>query len=318
MTSISVHLVTYNSSQTIETCLSSLVGQQDAEFSVYVVDNSSSDDTVNRIENMGISVHRNTRNIGYAAAHNQALEATGSQYILTLNPDVLLLPDYLKQLVRVMDANPDTGSVAGCLLRVGHLGDTPEIVDSTGLMMSRNRRQRLRDDGCPIGEHTTSSTPIFGPDGAAAFYRRAMLEDIRVQGEIFDTDFFMHKEDVDVCWRAQLRGWRALYAPEAVAHHIRSFRPGQRERVSSDMRFYGVRNRYLLMMKNEIPALFWRDSWAILAYDLAIFAYTLLFERKSLSAFRSAWSLRHMMFEKRKWIQSHRKAGQSELGSLFG
>jgi len=317
MPSISVHIVTYNSSQTIEACLRSLLAQQDAEFSVCVIDNASRDDTVGKTRSMGIAVQENPSNVGYAAAHNRALESTQSQYVLTLNPDVILLPGFLQQLVTAMEANPDLGSAAGCLLRVDHLGDTPEIVDSTGLIMTRHRRQRLRDDGSPVERRTTTSTPTFGPDGAAAFYRRSMLEDIRGPGEIFDTDFFMHKEDVDVCWRAQLRGWKSQYVPGAVAHHIRGFRPGQRKSVSQSMRYYGLRNRYLLMIKNEIPALFWRDSWAILSYDAGIFVYTLLFERQSLPAFRDAWRMRHQMLKKREWIQAQRKADLKDLGRLF-
>jgi GT2 family glycosyltransferase len=237
--------------------------------------------------------------------------------VLTLNPDVWLDPLYIKSMVQVMDADEILGSAAGCLLRVEALGEEPQTVDSTGLFMRRSRRQYLRDDNQPATQRTQQSTPIFGPDGAAAFYRRAMLEDIRLMGEVFDSDFFMHKEDVDVSWRAQLRGWKSIYVPEAIAHHIRGFRPGQRGRVSPQMRFFGVRNRYLLMMKNEIPAHFFRDLWAIAAYDLAIFAYLLFKERQSLAALKSAWGLRHRMFAKRRIIQQQKRVDWKTLPPFF-
>lgn len=314
---ISVHLVTYNSADPIERCLDSLLGQQGVDFGVLVVDNASTDDTVAQVEKRGVEVVVNAHNQGYSAAHNLAISRTQSDYVLTLNPDVLLAPGYLATMVAILDDNPILGSAAGLLLRVEKLGETPQWIDSTGLLMSRSRRQLLRDSGDPVAKTPMQSDAVFGPDGAAAIYRRAMLEDIAINGEVFDEDFFMHKEDVDICWRAQLRGWRSAYVPNAVGHHIRGFRPGQRERVSADMRFFGVRNRYLLMMKNEIMSHFWRDAPAILWYDLKILGFILLKERASLRAFGSVWQLRKRMMAKRRVIQAGRKAEWRDLRQWF-
>ncbi|MBI5929656.1 MAG: glycosyltransferase family 2 protein [Chloroflexi bacterium] len=316
-TQISVHIVTYNSAAHIEMCLDSLLNQQSVEFGVLVVDNASSDDTVAQVEKKGVEVVVNPDNRGYSAAHNLAIGRTQSEYVLTLNPDVWLAPDYLAKMVAVLDENPQLGSAAGRLLRVEKLGETPQLIDSTGLLMSRSRRQLLRNCGDPVAQTPMQGDRVFGPDGAAAVYRRAMLEDIAIEGEIFDEDFFMHKEDVDVCWRAQLRGWQSAYVPEAVGHHIRGFRPGHRERVSADMRFLGVRNRYLLMMKNEITPHFWRDAPAILWYDLKILGFILLKERASLRAFGSAWQLRRRMMSKRRIIQAGRKVEWQQLCGWF-
>jgi GT2 family glycosyltransferase len=137
-----------------------------------------------------------------------------------------------------------------------------------------------------------------------------MLEDIAIMGEVFDADFFIHKEDIDICWRAQLYNWTALYVPEAVAHHIRAFRPGQRHQVDMEVRFYAVRNRYLLMLKHETWTTFLRDAWAILSYDVAILVYLLLFERPSLGALRAAWVLRRRMREKHRVIQAQGRANR--------
>lgn len=314
---ISVHLVTYNSADSIERCLDSLLGQQGVDFGVLVVDNASTDDTVARVQQKGVEVIVNAENRGYSAAHNLALSRTQSDYVLTLNPDVWLAPGYLAVMVAALDKNPQLGSVAGLLLRVEKLGETPQWIDSTGLLMSRSRRQLLRNSGDPIDKTPMQSDAVFGPDGAAGIYRRAMLEDIAINDEIFDEDFFMHKEDVDVCWRAQLRGWQSLYVPDAVGHHIRGFRPGQRERVSADMRFLGVRNRYLLMIKNEIMPHFWRNAPAILWYDVRILGFILLKERASLRAFGSVWQLRKRMMTKRRIIQAGRKVEWRDLRQWF-
>lgn len=317
MLRISVHIVTYNSAHVIETCLESVIQQQGADYDILVIDNASQDDTVKRVKSLGATVIQNKTNAGYSAAHNQAIMLTQSEYVLTLNPDVWLEPDFLRAMVAALDRNPRVGSAAGCLLRVNYLGSDPIGIDSTGLLMTRARRQKLRDEDTPINKRPAYYTPIFGPDGAAAFYRRAMLQDINVMGEVFDSDFFMHKEDVDVCWRAQLRGWGSIYVPGAVAHHIRGFRPGQRGRVSQEMRFYGVRNRYLLMLKNETWPHFLRDLWAIGFYDLGILLYILLRERASLASYRSVYRLYPRMIEKRRIIQSRRNVRWRDIRRAF-
>lgn len=317
MPSISVHIVTHNSAATIDTCLDSLSAQHGVDFSLLVIDNASADGTAARVRGHGIPLIINDRNVGYAAAHNQAIDCTQSDYILTLNPDVWLHPDYLKTMLAALEDDLSIGSAAGCLLRVERLGEEPQAIDSVGLYMRRNRRQGLRGEGQPISARPAHPEPIFGPDGAAAFYRRAMLEDVRIAGEVFDPDFFMHKEDVDICWRAQLRGWASVYVPGAVAHHVRGFRPGQRGRVSSEMRCYGMRNRYLLMLKNEQFPHFLRDVWLIALYDLGIFGYVLLRERATLRAYRSVLALSRRMLRKRRLIQRGRRVGWREISRWF-
>ncbi|MEP7292606.1 MAG: glycosyltransferase family 2 protein [Chloroflexota bacterium] len=310
-----VHIVTYNHAHLIDACLRPL---RDLDVTVCIVDNGSTDDTVRRVEQAGYACIVNATNLGYSGAHNQALRQTQSEYVLTLNPDVVLQPGYIETMCAVLDANPDVGSAAGCLLRVNALDETPQVIDSVGLFMRRNRRQGLLLDGEPLDRRPTTQQIILGPDGAAAFYRRAMLDDIAIDGEIFDEDFFIHKEDVDLCWRALLRGWKSLYVPDAVAWHIRNFRPGKRETVDPFLRLCAVRNRYLLMLKNEDPALFRRDLLPIIAYDAAIIGYLLLRERSSLRALGSAWALRHKMSAKRRQIQSRRRATTEQIAPFMG
>ncbi len=310
-----VHIVTYNHAHLIDACLRPL---RDLKVEVCVIDNASSDDTAERVRQAGYPCIVNHENRGYAAAHNQAIRQTSSEYILTLNPDVVLQPGFIAALEQALDANPEVGSAAACLLRVEALDVAPVAIDGVGLYMRRNRRQGLLCDGEPLANRPTEPRTILGPDGAAAFYRRAMLEDIAVDGEIFDEDFFIHKEDVDICWRALLRGWQALYVPQAVGWHIRSFRPGRREHVSAFLRLCAVRNRYLLLLKNEDPALFRRDFFHIITYDIAILGYLLLRERSSLRALGSAWALRRKMLAKRRQIQARRRVSSAQLAPFMG
>ncbi|MFN8530141.1 MAG: glycosyltransferase family 2 protein [Anaerolineae bacterium] len=319
---ISVHIVTHNSAAALPACLEALRRQEFDGYQVRVLDNASTDDTPALLNRAGVEWIASRENTGYAAAHNTLIDQTRSEYVLTLNPDVFLQPGFLGAMKQALDAAPHVGSAAGCLLRVEQSGGDPIAIDSMGVRMRRTRQQILIGSDQPLSARRRDPVPIFGPDGAAAFYRRAMLDDIRAaegdsRVDVFDAEFFMHKEDVDVCWRAQLRGWSSLYVPDAIAHHIRSFRPGRRERVSAEMRCLGVRNRYLLMLKNDLPRLLMRDLLPILFYDAQIFAYVLLRERSSLAAYRSLWGLRSHMIAKRRWIQANRRASVDDMRKWF-
>lgn len=115
----------------------------------------------------------------------------------------------------------------------------------------RTRRQYARGYQQEASAQYTQATPVFGPCGAAAFYRRAMLEDIRIEDDYFDTAFFVHKEDVDLAWRAQLLGWGSYYEPRAVGYHVHTFHPGQRKTMSVAIRRHAIKNRWLMAVKNE-------------------------------------------------------------------
>jgi GT2 family glycosyltransferase len=320
---VAVNIVTFNSARFIRDCLDSVQAQQEVRFSVCVVDNASTDDTVARVSQAqagGLPLDvltLNSRNVGYAAAHNQALDATKSRYVLTLNPDTWLEPYFLRCLVSELDAYPDVGSASGKLLRVENLHSPPVCVDSNGLFMRRNRRQGLIAAGQPISSRSESQSPtlIWGTDGSAAFYRRAMLEDIRIDDEVFDSSFFMHKEDIDVCWRAALRGWKSLYVPSATAYHVRTFRPGHRSTVAPSLRCYAVRNRYLLMLKNDHVLL--SDVPSILIYELMILGYLLLHEQSSLRAYVDVLPMLASTLAKRRAIQSGRRVDKHFMQQWF-
>ncbi|MBX3062840.1 MAG: glycosyltransferase family 2 protein [Anaerolineae bacterium] len=313
MTAVSIHIVTYNSAGSIRTCIDSVLAQEFRDYNLHIFDNSSNDATVQIVRSLDLPIIRQQHNLGYAAAHNYLIDNTSSRYVLTLNPDVQLESGFLKAMVTTLDAQPKVGSASGLLLRVDHLGDQPTVIDSAGVHMQRNRRQGLRYDGLPIEQAPTQVQRIFGPDGAAAFYRRAMLDDVRNAGEVFDSDFWMHKEDIDLNWRALWRGWESLYVPTARAQHVRGFRPGQRDRVSEQMKLLGVRNRYLLMLKHERSSYLLRDLLPIAAYEIGILGYLLLRERSSLRAYAQAWALRGKMAEKRREIEAKRRAKVADV-----
>ncbi len=313
---VSVQVVTHNSARTLAACLASVRRQTYGDYVLTVIDNGSADRTLSVARTFGVRIIRMPGNVGYAAAHNAGFRSVKSEYVLTLNPDVVLSPDFLTRLVDAAGRERQTvGSLQACLYRTERMAAHSEIMDSAGLYMTPHRRQLLRFGGKRI--RTLKREAIFGPDGAAAFYRRDMLEDIDVGDGIFDRDFFMHKEDVDVCWRAQLRGWQSVFVPDAVAYHIRTFRPGVRTGVDPSLRRIAARNRYFLMTKNEIPSLFFLGLPWILLYEAGMLLYMIVRERSSLGAYAEFLRSLPGLVQKRRRIQRSRRAGAWSMARWF-
>lgn len=315
---VTVQIVTHNNSSTIGDCIQSVLKQRYKNIALVVIDNASTDGTPRILRRLGVQTILLTQNVGYAAAHNKALHRFASKYVLTLNPDIVIDREFVGRLVHALDHAPaDVGSAQALLYRVEKLTTRSHVIDSAGIYMNVFRRQNLRFGGTNENTNKLLQEYIFGPDGAAAFYRRAMLMDIDVGSGIFDEDYFMHKEDVDVSWRAQLRGWKSLFVPEAVGYHIRTFRPGERAHVHAELRAHALRNRYYLIVKNDLVLLWLRDVLWISLYDVGIFFYTMLRERESLKAYREALGgLGHLLW-KRKSIQTSRRVSTRYMSQWF-
>lgn len=287
---VSIGIVIWNSAVHLPSCLGALALQEYANFELIIVDNASTDNSLELVAQYypSAQVIHNAVNTGFCHAHNQAIQASKGTYYLPLNPDVEMGTRYISSLVNSLEKLQGYGSAAGKLLLKSQESNLQRF-DSTGLFLDRRRRQYLRGHGEFDQGQYDSPSEVFGVDGAAPLYRRKMLEDIKINGLYFDESFFAHKEDVDLAWRARLFGWGCWYQPLAVAYHQRSFKPGKREEVALNTRADAVKNRYLLLIKNETAAGWRRDWLQILWYDLKILGYICLFERSSLKAFYFLW-----------------------------
>ncbi len=285
---ITVQIVTYNSAEDITDCLDAVLKQTYPIDQILVIDNASKDGTADRvssyIKDLGqprVQFVPNLSNSGFAPAHNQGIRMTQSDYVLVLNPDVELGAEYVERIVKLMDRHREVGSAAGLLL----LKSSTDIVDSTGLEMNGIWRAVDRGAGEPATKWGESGE-VFGVSGAAAVYRRAMIEEISVQGEFFDEDFFAYKEDVDVAWRANLLGWKAYYCADALATHARGWKKGSRNQQPLAIRRYSYINRYKMIYKNLTGSHWVKYLPKLLVFELASNAYMLLREPKVLGAWR--------------------------------
>jgi len=278
---VSAVVVTWNSASYVEKCLASLQAQRLRPVQVVVVDNGSTDASARLARDAGAEVLEAGRNLGFCRANNLGWERARGGAVLFVNPDVVLDPDYLECATRELAAGARVGLVAGKLLRFD--GAT---LDSAGQLLARSRRTVERGYGQPDEGHFDQAGPIFSVCGAAALYRRAALEQIAPDGEVFDEDFFAFHEDIDLGWRAQRMGWKGRYVPEARGLHFRgSTDPGIRSdeprrsrlrTLSNDLAYHAVKNRYLAMIKNDALGAVLRDLPFILGREALLWGYLAL------------------------------------------
>jgi GT2 family glycosyltransferase len=215
--------------------------------------------------------------------------------------------------VEALVRRPDAGSASGKLLRL----DNPRVLDSTGIVMIASQRHLDRAAGFEDGPAHDQPGEVFGASGAAAVYRRAMLEDTRVLGEYFDDDFFAYREDADLAWRAQLMGWRCLYVPSARALHGRRVTPERRRSLPPEVNRYSVRNRFCLRIKNQTPGHAWRFFVPAMVRDLQVLGYVLLREPRSLPALVDVVRLFPRMVRKRRIIMARRRVSSIDMARWF-
>ncbi len=292
---VSVIIVNWNGANYLETCLVSLSRQQHCRLEIQVVDNASTDRSSEVVASfqaqhprLPVTFVRNVRNEGFCRGNNQGIHASSGEFVLLLNADVTLQPLFIAKLLQVMRNDRKVGIAAGKLLS----GQDPQKIDSAGIVIYKNRRaadrgQQETDDG-----RYAEQEEVFGASGAACLYRRAMLEALKysrkeladiqpseeAHDEYLDELFFAYKEDVDLSWRAQLAGWKCVYTPEAVGYHFRKWGVGKRQQIPKWVRRQSLKNRYVMLLKNERFSTFMPSLPHIIWYEFLTLGYMLIRE----------------------------------------
>jgi GT2 family glycosyltransferase len=318
---VAVTIVTYNSRRYIGLCLEALLRESAVPMQVVVVDNASTDSTSQVLAGFAgrIRVIWNRNNVGFAAAQNQAIAASNSDWVLALNPDVLVTEGFVERLLEAGEIDSKVGTVCGKLRSIGpdfHACDRPRI-DSAGIYFTPTIRHFDRGWGAADEGQFERMEYVFGASAAAALYRRRMIEDIAESGEFFDPDFFAYREDADVAWRAQLLGWRSLYTPAALAYHVRTVIPGNRLAVPAVLNMHSVKNRFLMRIKNMTPGLYRRCWLPVMARDATVLAACLIYEQSSLAAFWHLGKCFRRALRRRRAIMARRRVSDESLACWF-
>ncbi len=310
---VSILIVTYNSAGTIGDCLRSLTVQTWKDFEVVLVDNNSTDDTREVVGKLKGSLqypfrtHFLDHNPGFAGGNLVALEDAHGSYIGLLNPDTIAAPNWLEEVVKVLDRKIDVGICASKMIAY----DT-KLIDCAGDGFSVWLKGFKRGEG----ERPDSfSEPgyVFGASAGAALYRRSMIE---VVG-FLDSDYFLMHEDTDYNVRAQLAGWKVFYASDALVYHkVRS----SIGRMSDTAIYYSLRNIEYVRIKNIPAAILLRRSLHLFLYGVFEFIYFVLRHGKIRLYVRAKVSvLRGMpvMLKKRAAVLRLRKVSDAAFTASF-
>jgi len=302
-TKISINIVTYNGQKWLAKCLDSVMVQSFKDFEFVIIDNGSKDGTQDLLrqyfadKSIKYSLIFNEENFGFAKGHNQAINASTSEYVLCLNQDIILEKDYLGKLVEFMDRKQEAGAVSGKLLVWDDQHDEKtDIIDSQGLELKKSWQVVENGSGEVDPKKKLEPEEIFGVSAAACLYRKKALKQIEFDNQYFDELFFSYKEDVDLSFRLNKKSWSSWLIPRAKGYHVRTaFYRGQgshldiakaRQQKDKRVNYWSYRNHWYLLIKHlDWPAFKKNFAW-IIPYEFKKFIYVLLFEQGSLKALR--------------------------------
>ena len=304
---LSVIIVTWNGRRFLDACLRAVTAQLHPDHEIIVVDNGSIDGTTVWLRHAWSAVRLVAlpANLGFAGGVNVGLRVARGDLLLLLNNDAFVEPGCVPALVEALRDHPCSGAVAGVLT----FDHRPDLVASAGITACRNGLALDLWTGRAVQSLPTALQPVMGASGGLALYRRMMLDDIGLMAP----DFFNYLEDVDLAWRAQLRGWECLIVPAARARHIYSATGGQGSPLKQ--RLLG-RNRLRAIIRCFPSGVLRSCLPDMLAYDTMALAYATLARKPAMIAGRIEalrdWA---QLLRERRAIQARRTVPEAAFAA---
>jgi len=245
---VSIIIVNWNGRHLMQKCLPSVMESDAIGFNVIIVDNASTDRSVDWLKETypSVEIVENAENLGYAGGNNAAIRRSFSEFVLLLNSDVEVARGWLEPLVQRIQSDPRIAAVVPKIMQYEdrhafeYAGAAGGFIDDYGVPFARGRIFRTveRDRG-----QYEEPADVFWGSGAALLLRRSALDEVG----LLDERFFMHMEEIDLCWRLRRAGYRIVYEPGSRVFHI-----GGASLDGSHPRkvYYNVRNSLLMVYKN--------------------------------------------------------------------
>lgn len=325
-------IINFNGAPFLPECLDSLQSQTYKKSEIVVIDNGSTDASIEIIKKYkNIELIVNKENNGYSGAADQSChlaKSRGAKYVMLLNPDIVFSDDYIEKIIEVSENDPQIGSAQGKLVQYDFKAKKPTgCIDSTGLAITKTRRVVDRGQGEKDEGQYEESTEVFGTTGACPIYKMSVLDQIKVGDEYFDRSFFMYKEDIDISWRILLCGFTNFYRHDAIAYHgrgtgavrrssLKEIRK-HRSKISDLAKYHSYKNHRLMQVKNESIGHLIKDFPWIIAREIGFFGYILVKEQRLIKSFFQMLAELPAAIKKRRVIQKKRKATNAEIAKWF-
>jgi len=390
---VTISVINYNDKKFIFKAIDSAVNQSYSNLEIIITDNNSTDGTREEIESRisgwekirksqdgstqeyganseekkgrNIKYIKNNENTGFGRPHNQAMRIAKGDFILLLNSDAILTENYIEEVLKSFK-DPKVSSVQGKLLRydfdkneLRKDKNNPElnIIDTTGLMVFKNRRIVCIGQGQADEGQFEKEAEIFGVDGAIPVYRKEALEDVKLEKitttpltptlsrgeresdsplergegcvfEYFDENFFLYKEDVDLAWRLRLAGWKAVYTPQAVAYHGRGSGDSmaknyidiikERRKINVRAKYLSFKHQRLMQIKDDFPSLLFTKHFPqFIIKEIGAWVYMMIFERFTFKVLKDLYHDVPLFLKKRKMVMAKKRVGAKEMERWF-
>jgi GT2 family glycosyltransferase len=315
---VSILVLCHNSKKYLKICFRSLITQTYTNYEVVLVDNNSTDGSIEFIAKNfpHVRIISFNKNYGYAGAYNRAVKKIDSEYVAFLNPDVEVDPNWLKELMIAVQESGEEVKIWGSKIL---FYDNRDIIQNVGGFISPSGSAV-----CPElfkrNTHSVEKRRFVGyVQGSTMLVERKAF--LQLGG--FDPDYFMYQEEVDLCWRAWLMGYKVLYVPTAIVYHVSGLyqSSGTPFRIFSGnpfMTYYDTRNQKANIIKNFSLSRLPRAIIVSLAYDVlsslhALNANNREVIRAILRAYLDCFRNFSPILSKRKLIQMQRKVSDKEL-----
>jgi len=306
----SVIILNWNGKKFLQECLDSLGAQTYRDFETILIDNGSTDNSAAFVQELypWVRLVALPENTGFSGGNNRGLAECRGDYIVTLNNDTKVEPEFIAELVKVAESDSAIGMVAAKMLNFYETGRIDSVgirVTTAGLGVNRGVGETDRGQYDAAGE-------VFGACAGAALYRRAMLDEVG----FFDAAFFAYYEDTDLAWRARLAGWRCVTAPGAVVYHVHSATSG---RMSPFTVYQVQRNKWYTIIKNWPASILLKRIPLIATFDLAALVLAVL-RGRGLAAFKARFDVLKSLprlLRARATVQRMRKISGADVEMLF-
>lgn len=305
----SILIVNTNELHHLKRCLPSIFNQLDPDVEVLIIDNGSSDGSLEYVQEHfpQARIIKNESNLGYTGANNVGFRHAQGEFIAVLNPDTEVQPNWLEELIKALEQNPNAGLVTPKIL----LMDSPERINTCGNEITFTGLTVCR--GLEEPRNHYSNVEIVSAVSGAAFVIRKSLVD-KLGG--FDESLFIYYEETDLSLRAMLAGYKCLYVPSAIVYHKYTFK------FSAKKCFYQERNRYFALIKTFHWATLLALIPGVIISEIISWGYAGLRGPAHLSSKLQSflWLIRHRkeILESRRQVQSLRKVADKAILQNFG